>query len=175
MADGAVDASTLHYYKHSKGKCIPTTKISTFRVIGKQSSTFTDRVHPIRNFQGSKGSSKSLPNATANPSVNVPAETNTAFNPQMPASRLTMVNPKFNQTDPLLYAIRSLITFKWSFDKTTMIFAPENLAVEVTRNSEPAETWRIVNVSSATAEVLWDTSNIKSCHLIPYANLHFGL
>ncbi|KAG0258063.1 hypothetical protein BG011_003546 [Mortierella polycephala] len=123
----------------------------------------------------------------------------TVFDPTLPVSQISMVQPMHNVANPPLFAVGSFITFEWVFDNTTLVFPPEILTVEV-RLNDPKMVWTVANVSGTATSTVWNTGIVNnpalfmgfytlsvydpkigklgvatSGHLMPYSGLQFGL
>ncbi|KAF9418665.1 hypothetical protein BGZ76_004345, partial [Entomortierella beljakovae] len=135
----------------------------------------------------------------SNPSLN--NSNSVIIDPRKPASRLSLVNPKPNQSNPPLFPIGGQIEFEWAFDKSTLLFPPSNLTIDINLNSDPTKVWSIANVSGSTTSIKWNTANVAresglfmgfytlniydsligkrgvatGGHLIPSSDLRFGL
>ncbi|KAF9286923.1 hypothetical protein BGZ68_002409 [Mortierella alpina] len=104
--------------------------------------------------------SSSNSSAIDNDSFGSKTETGAVDN-RSPASRVTMLKPKLNQANPLLFPIGSRIDLEWAFDQKTLLSPPRSLTLEAALVSDSSRLWPIANLSGSATSTIWDTAKVK--------------
>ncbi|KAF9928170.1 hypothetical protein BGZ67_007118, partial [Mortierella alpina] len=110
-------------------------------------------VSPLPSLAGSSSHPSSIDNDN---SGSIPGTSD--IDPRGPASRLTMLKPKLNQANPVLFPIGSRIDLEWAFDQKTLLVPPRSLTLEAALVSDASRVWPIANISGSATSAIWDTT-----------------